>query len=140
MTEQLTVEEIETRLNEQLQKIFHQFKGREIDGDTRSEFQEALVEMLTEFSKGIGYGNPMDHVEVIVARDDNNPQMLFVNFEPLDPRLRTPRMKIARHVTTGEEGRSPIYCAVVDRNLKISGWGPTPIHAVADLQRNHGAN
>lgn len=133
--EEITVENVKKYLNSGLQKIFGQFRGEPLTDQTKHTFKTAVVNLLTEVSMALNERDATELVEVVVATDENNPTMILVSFEPRSPHLKN--AKIVQH-TPEAEGQAPIYAAYVGIDRARSGWGPTPFHALADLERNFG--
>lgn len=131
-----TVENIDKRVRDGFKEIFVRFKGRSIDDEVLQEFSVSIIDMMRRVSEDIGEEDPTKYVRVVVIRpDDGSMTTLLVDFEPKTPRLRNARTVVHRR---SEEGRAPIYCAYIDPLKTISGWGPTPFHAMADLEKHHG--
>lgn len=133
--EPVTMETVAERIKEEFAELFERYKGQPVTERVMKEFSSGMVDVLMRISMEIGEDNPMDYIRLVVTSPDDDPTVLFVNFEPKTERLRDARTVLH---STGEEGRAPIYCAFVDPQRTISGWGPTPIHAMADLERMHG--
>lgn len=130
-----TVETVAKALNVGIQEIFERFRGSVVNDRTVHNFRIELENLLTAVSTDVGEESPLPFINIIIETDKSEPSTLFVSFQPKTTRLGTPT--IVEH-TAGKEGRAPIFCAFIDQRRQISGWGPTPIHAVADLEKIHG--